>query len=530
MSVVTDKPNNRKRALDDANESVSKMSNSMDARTGSSVKIPTRIPTKNPSSQLDQSNKSSTQGLIAEPIVKKDTESMTDGPTEPSTVSPTSLPIQTKGKKIIPCVRCINSLRTKLFKLKTHNGMIAYRDVVSLAKSYMYDMYTGATSDTVKSHGSAYNIEHAVIAKIVGPRPTDETFPFINKESYHDPHILFPTSKDVNTLRGNYVYGHVADSREKAIKLSVETGANISIVNKQDVLLNTKNTNPELGKLTTLTARSRIDPKVPEEDDIYIDDTRARMIRGDRNDFAFCNIGECIFQPSKKFSGDISRTVFYYFLMYAFDTTKRPYTGEQPWIGNVETHRIINCQGFNFDAWRKFFFDHVDDYYNWAKNDPITAIETERNKYIIKTTSVPNIFVGFKTGDGRYQSSTFDVVEDLLFGREHNHKQYEDLVFHQGTKHPYSIDYFQTRRDGYLYEDPMYNHLYRQVSRDMLCGDVINEENRLAHTNQQRLYGKVDSTTVHKPESLTVHKGGDTPRRLYIKTNMLTSRSHKVIC
>lgn len=427
-------------------------------------------------------------------------EKPTDTPLEPVLEKPIDKPVElpvkpvwVKGKKIIPCTKCIASLRKKLFKLKTDNGMIAYRDIIELAKSYLYDMYSGSTPDSISSNRRNYNIEHSVLAKIVGPRPTDETFPFINKESYHDPHVLFPTNKDINTLRANFVYGQLADSRESALKVSKDLGVNISIVNKDEVLLKSR-TAP--ARFYTLRSSKGIDPSKLEVDDIYIDDTHSVIKQGQDNDFVFCNIGDCVFQPSKPFTGDIARIVFYYFLMYAYDTRARPYTGEIPWIGNVDRTRGLNCQGFDFAIWRTFFFDHLDEYYNWAKNDQINDMETTRNQHIIDITTVPNIFVGYYTSDDVYHTSSFDIIEELLFGKPHDHKKYENIEFHQGDKfiprgfkNPIAIDYETAKQNNYLYEQSMYDSMNVEINHDYRCGDAIADRNFNANKNQQKLYG-----------------------------------------
>ena len=41
-----------------------------------------------------------------------------------------------------------------------------------------------------------------------------------------------------------------------------------------------------------------------------------------------------------------------------------------------------------------FFFDHLREYYNWAKIDKVSEEESKRNKQILGLTQVPNIFVG----------------------------------------------------------------------------------------------------------------------------------------
>jgi endonuclease I len=389
-------------------------------------------------------------------------------------------PAWVKGKKIIPCDHCISVLRKKLFKLKTDNGMIAYRDVVELAKWYLHDMYSGSKPEIIWKNRDQYNIEHVVIAKIVGPRPTDESFPFINKEPYHDCHLLFPTKEIINTLRANFVYGKVADTREDAIKKSMADVINVDEIALYDLQPDNKIPASQLRQTATISLdKSR-------NDDIFVTNKNSVIIEGDKEDYIFCDIGKCLFQPSKNFSGDLARVVFYFLLMYAYDVTERPYTGETPWIGNVSREK--KCQGFDFNAWKAFFHDHIDDFYDWAKTDPVNDIETRRNKEIIGFTSVPNIFVGYTTKDGTYHTSTMDVIDELFFGKPHDHEKYTGIEFDAGkkymhwkTREPIAYDYIRhMKEEGKLYEKSM-------MEND--CMDIIRNINLRVMKEQRVLYG-----------------------------------------
>ena len=93
--------------------------------------------------------------------------------------------------------------------------------------------------------------------------------------------------------------------------------------------------------------QSSLTDDIIEDLDIYIDNTKYMYDK--RLGFKTCLLGQCIFHPNKRFSGDIARIVFYYFLMYAYDFTKRPSTNEIPWYANVDPKNKNQCQGFNFE-------------------------------------------------------------------------------------------------------------------------------------------------------------------------------------
>ncbi len=463
----------------------------------STISVPTLIPEIKPTEQKPVTNaqqlpqvtsitEQSPPEQIPEPPDELPDDPLSPGPKQNLTPSLNSPQDHTK-RKMNPCRKCIDSLRLKLFKLKTENGLIAYKEIMKLAKQYLYDMYTGADTVTIDRNKNDYNIEHTVLAQIIGPRPTDESFPYINKESYHDPHMLFPTSKEVNTFRANFVYGKIVDSREHALK-SIETGANLSIINKDRIFDNSSSEiKTTRQKLKNFENKESMKDHLPE-DDIYVDNTKAKMNTDFRDPFLQCEIGDCIFQPSVKFSGDISRIVFYYYLMYAYDVTKRPYTNDQPWIGNVDRNK---CKGFKINAWEKFFFDHLNDYYQWAKNDPISTEEESRNKKIIDISSVPNIFVGYYTNDSLYHVSSFEVIDELLFGKSHDCKKYCTIDFQPGRdwvterQLPIFMDYHQVKKSDLLYETSMYDALSKP---NETCSEKIMNDNIDAMSKQSRFY------------------------------------------
>ena len=111
----------------------------------------------------------------------------------------------------------INNIRNRLFDIKTKHGMIPYSSVKNflLDNPKIYDIYANEPKDSKKIY--LYNIEHAVLASIISKRPKgdNEKKIYINNEPYHDPHILFPTLKAINSLRSNYMFG---DVKEKGLK------------------------------------------------------------------------------------------------------------------------------------------------------------------------------------------------------------------------------------------------------------------------------------------------------------------------
>jgi endonuclease I len=69
-------------------------------------------------------------------------------------------------------------------------------------------MYTGV----YPKGDDTYNIEHIVPATVfLTNRPKGDIVE-LDKEPYHDPHILFPALKDINTIRANYVFGEIKPS------------------------------------------------------------------------------------------------------------------------------------------------------------------------------------------------------------------------------------------------------------------------------------------------------------------------------
>lgn len=321
--------------------------------------------------------------------------------------------------KFNPCMVCIESLREKLFKMKTRFGMIPFNKSKPLIKRFFYDIYTGYDPTKIADLGTdKFNIEHVVPASIIAPDVQSTSEIFIDTEPYHDLNILFPTLTDINTLRANYVYGNISRNRRE-LSLISDIDAKFGIINKNNFYGNY--TPPNTSSLIKTSNISRL----PKNYDNYI-----LSYPGP------CPIGQCIFQPAKIFSGDIARIVFYTYLMYGINPTKRPFTNKQPWLGIADKG---TCSGFPFDKFEKFFFEHLKEYYFWAKEDPISLTETNKNKKIIELSQVPNIFVGYLDAakcqksecnlDDYYTISSFMMIEDLFFGKLHDHKIYTDLEF-----------------------------------------------------------------------------------------------------
>lgn len=332
--------------------------------------------------------------------------------------------------KFKPCKICIPSLREKLFEKKTKFGMIPFKKSKKIIKQFFYDMYTGYMPNDINRLGSYnFNIEHTVPASIIAPDPQSKDEIFIDTEPYHDLNILFPTITDVNSLRENCEYGEFTGSTEFGKLLDTpRSKKKLAIINKNEFY---GNFNPPANRKDSPLLKRISDP--------------SNFISDNNNYLQFeRSLGKCVFQPAKTFQGDISRIVFYTYLMYVFDPTTRPFTKDEPWLGSV---RNGECKGFDFDKFEKFFFDHLSEYYHWAKNDPISPNEIKKNKKIIKLSQVPNIFIGFMnkskctkksidqcTLDDYYVTSSFEMIEDLLFGKEHDHKNYTTIEFPEYSK------------------------------------------------------------------------------------------------
>lgn len=377
--------------------------------------------------------------------------------------------------KFHPCIECIESLRYKLFLIKTKCGMVPFKIGKQYALQYLFDMYSNYPNNIINEYKNYFNIEHTIPANIIAPRPTSDKVAYINKEPFHDLHILFPTLTNINSMRGNLPYGTVSTSRQNIIDRVGSSPNEYSIINTNTFFGSPRISEeyPQLYKIN----KEDLD-EYPQNLDIYI------------NKKNICRLGECVFQPPKKFSGDIARIVFYFYLMYGYDFSQRPYKNPidknripYPWFANISDGV---CYGFDFEKWKTFYIDHLSDYYNWAKNDPISEEEHRRNITIIQIVQVPNIFVGYKTKfivDGVeksfYINSNFDVIEELLFGKPHDHNKYKNIIF--------DIDIARCSGTDLKIEDNVFN----RIKDDVKCRIKVNKENILAKTLQNSLADKI---------------------------------------
>ena len=299
------------------------------------------------------------------------------------------------------CDICINSLRYKLFDIKTKSCMKNYNDIKKFAHENIHDIYTGKPLELIYKNENRYNIEHVIPVSIFRGRSNSSKI-YINREPYSDPHILFPTFKYINDLRKNYVYGQLALNRDMALHNDTVTA-----VSNQGYIYESKKYDSHKIK--------QVLEKLDEKNDIYVSN-----LYGD-----FCPIGECIFQPSIKITGEISRIVFYFYLMYAYDPYKRPYTNNEPWLYDD------NCNFFDMKSWHIFFNNNLNEYYNWSKT-PISDYEKNKNIKIMDEYSLPNIFIGYYNKEGKY-TIIADIIDELFFGKPHNHDKYTNISFYKDS-------------------------------------------------------------------------------------------------
>lgn len=315
-----------------------------------------------------------------------------------------------------PCNICIDSIRKNLYGIKNSD----YTDFNKKVKD-LTDLYTGADFKEIADKAVKFNIEHVVPAHILSPRSRSSIY--IN-EAYYDIHLVFPTVTTINSIRGNNPYGDV--------------------VGKEGF------------KYTQIYPE--ISTPIDENKKMYIGRKQQEVF-----DHTTCN-GTCLVQPSNEYKGEIARIVFYYYLMYAYDITKRPNTGQEPWFINI---RKKKCLGFNIGDWDKFFYEHLDEYYKWASVYGVSDAETTRNKLKSRIMGIPNIFVGYYNGK-EYKKSTMQIIDDLLFGAVHDHDTYTKIDFGKpiiGAK--------------------IYKHL---VIRNKKCETDIIQLNKSAMATQKKRY------------------------------------------
>jgi endonuclease I len=357
--------------------------------------------------------------------------------------------------------------------------MQPYDTIIKFVMNNFYDLYSGYESRDIKlfqNKCKMFNIEHVIPASILGARKfktTDRLF--INNEPYSDPHILFPTLIDINTQRKDYNFGNIANNRRDAIAKEKAT----RLINRTSYYDIGK---PRSKPPNDLLSQTNIqDVGYNEQYDIYID-TKDN-----------CEIGNCIFQPSKEFSGDIARIVFYFYLMYAYDFTTRPFTNNKPWFANINKDEG-KCYGFDIESWLSFFMNHLDDYYNWNKLDPVSQLEHDKNKLMCDNFQLPNIFVGYyipnKDGTRTYIDNTkTTIVEDLLFGKEHDHNHYKNIDF--------AFDRTQCKQQSKLRYSP---GLHPEPGES--CKADIEKQNQAALETQKKYYKELPAIPI-RPVSPT---------------------------
>lgn len=312
-----------------------------------------------------------------------------------------------------PCSTCINNLRNKLFEIKSHMNMISYFNLQKFVKKISYDMYNIDSNIHFKSE---YNIEHIVPASIFSVGFVNKNHVVLDKEPYHDIHILFPTLKNINTLRSNYSYDNLNILNSTACL----TEKNVIIKNEGFV-----DDFNEFAKEKKIFGKDIIDPDINYNDAICVDNEKSKIESkydsGEYEEFKICKLGECIFSPPVEYRGDIARCIFYFYLMYAYDPSVRPYTNTLEWLQSGFKNK--ECRSLK--GWDEFFKKEL--FLDWSKRE-IKDRETEKNKKIIEFFGVPNIFIGYYD-NGIYVKSNINMIEELFYGKIHDHDKYLNIKF-----------------------------------------------------------------------------------------------------
>lgn len=252
-----------------------------------------------------------------------------------------------------PCTECINNLRHKLFEIKSIHGMQSYDSLKDFLKLNVYDLYLDAPIN--KTTYNKFNIEHVVPATVFSINRADSRRVEIDKEPFHDPHILFPTLKSVNTLRSNYIFGDVTSDEASVC------------VNKTKIITidDTKPIMAEFGVTVELSDKTKFDDVVNKNMICVNDGASVKQLGRDKKEFDLCEVGECVFSPIEETRGAIARCIFYFCLMYAYDPIMRPYTNTGNWLGNIRRGKK-KCIAMR--KWNEFFYERLEDYYSWGKN------------------------------------------------------------------------------------------------------------------------------------------------------------------
>ncbi len=342
--------------------------------------------------------------------------------------------------KLNPCRKCIEKIRKSIFELKsTPEGMISFDTSKTIIESdlksekrQMDDLYF------INIDITNNNIEHIVPASVSGKREYLNSFDgsgklinnnfYVNYEPYSDLHFLFSTDKCINDLRHSFVYGNVVKTKEQILILNDKVNADeyILCIQKNNNFINMYY--PQDG--TELIKNKHFNTHCYDD----IDEKEINNMIKIYNKNSLTNCQKCLFEPPDITKGIIARLLFFFYLMYAYDVSNRPIVLEgmikNVWLGYVkkvtnDRHKLQNAFnkginmiesiGFNYDEWILFFENHIDDYYEWHNNFEISEAEKIRNKYIIKKTNVPNVFVGYMDHENNYQDAPINLLDHLIF-------------------------------------------------------------------------------------------------------------------
>jgi hypothetical protein len=275
---------------------------------------------------------------------------------------------------------------------------------------------------------------------------------------------MFPTYAEINDIRANLKYGIIMPDRKEFLfreKFAPIENENIIVINNDNYWSREKINTFNIIKKINFNTLNELDPNL----DIYVN--------------------QLMFQPPKKYCGFIARKVFYFYLMYAYDLSLRPYKNMMtengtfyPWFINIDDQNA--CKGFEKYKWDLFFLNQLNTYYKWARDNVITENETFENQKIIQEFAVPNIFVGYYSNDNGksiYVQSNFDIIDELLFGKKHSHDKYINIQFTPYlSKCEYNLDLEEEKTIFYIE-----NRVFNKLSNDK-CFNTINTKNKISKT------------------------------------------------
>lgn len=121
------------------------------------------------------------------------------------------------------CESCVKNIRKKLYELKSicfHN--INYETIKSNyleSRIYSYDIYLGNMIDNIVSqiNSKKVNFEHIVPTTIyASERPSDSSSEH-NIGPFFDPHLIYPTLKEINDFRSNCIYNDIEKESDTLI-------------------------------------------------------------------------------------------------------------------------------------------------------------------------------------------------------------------------------------------------------------------------------------------------------------------------